>query len=61
VAKSLGDMHRLLLAPLGVVRAPSTIAAALDAYLEARMRLEEIYAVKVSRELQREVEPVVRR
>ena len=50
VAKSLADMHRLLLAPMGVLRAPKSVTAALDAYLEARMRLEEIYGVTVPRE-----------
>ena len=60
VAESLADMHRLMLAPMGVLRAPKTVRAALDAYLEARMRLEEIYGVDVPRALQREVEPVVR-
>jgi hypothetical protein len=60
VQKSLSDMHRLLLEPMGVQRPPATIPRALDAYLEARTRLEEIYGVKVARELQREAEPVVR-
>ena len=60
VEKSLSDMHRLLLEPMGVLRAPETVPRALDAYLEARTRLEEIYGVKVARELQREAEPVVR-
>ncbi len=60
VAESLADMHRLLLAPLGVLRAPTRVSAALDGYLDARMRLEEIYGVEVPRELQREVEPVIR-
>jgi hypothetical protein len=60
VAKSLADMYRLLLAPLGVHRQPASVTEALDAYLEARMRLEEIYGVKVPRDLQREVEPLLR-
>jgi hypothetical protein len=60
VRKSLADMHRLLLEPMGVVRAPTTVPRALDVYLEARTRLEEIYGVRVARDLQYEVEPVVR-
>jgi hypothetical protein len=59
VEKSLADMHRLMLAPMGVLRAPTSVTAALDAYLEARMRLEEIYGIKVPRALQREVEPAL--
>jgi hypothetical protein len=60
VAESLANMHMLMLGPMGVLRPSKTVIAALDAYLEARMRLEEIYGVKVRRDLQREVEPVVR-
>jgi hypothetical protein len=59
VEESLANMHRLMLGPMGVLRAPKSIEAAVDSYVEARMRLEEIYGVKVPRDLQREVEPVV--
>ena len=59
VRKSLADMHRLLLAPLGVRAAPRDVREAVAAYLEARTRLEEIYGVRVPRDLEREVAPVV--
>ena len=60
LARELPKLHRMLLGPMGVTRPPTTIPGALDAYLEARMRLEENYGVEIERALQREVEPVVR-
>jgi hypothetical protein len=61
VAKSLGDMSRLLLEPLGAAPEPRTIAEAVDAYLAARRERERAYGVHVSRDLEREVLPIVRR
>jgi hypothetical protein len=61
VTKSLGDMYRQLLEPLGVTREPRSIDDALDAYLNARSECEQAFGVHVSRELEREVLPAVRR
>jgi hypothetical protein len=59
VAKSLDDMHALMLEPMGSVSPPGSIPEALDAYLEQRTVLEERFGVRVPRELQNEVQPVV--
>jgi predicted nucleotidyltransferase len=57
--KSLGDMYRLLLRPLGVVDEPASVADAVPAYVDARDALERRFGVELSRELEREVRPVV--
>ena len=61
VARSLGDLYRLLLEPLGAADEPRSIAEALDAYLCARRERERAYGVHVSRDLEREVLPTMRR
>ena len=60
VAKSLADMYRLLLQPVGATVEPRSIAEALTAYLSARGTRERAFGVHVSRELEREVLPTVR-
>jgi hypothetical protein len=59
VAKSLGDMHRLMLEPMGAASPPGSIPDAVDAYLERRAVLEKRFGVRVPRELQNEVQPVL--
>lgn len=59
VAKSLDDMHRLMLEPMGAASPLGSISDALDAYLERRTVLEERFGVRVPRELQNEVQPVL--
>lgn len=59
VTKSLGDMHRLLLEPMGAAHRPGSIPAAVDAYLGRRTVLEERFGLRVPRELQEEVRPVL--
>jgi hypothetical protein len=61
VAKSLRDMHRLMLVPMGAPEEPTSIAEALDSYLVLRAELEERFGLRVSRELQREVAPALGR
>lgn len=61
VAKSLADMHRLLLEPMGVAVEPRSIDEALEAYLSARRKREREFGVRVPRELEHEVLPTVRR
>jgi hypothetical protein len=60
LARSLGDMYRLLLQPLGVVQEPRSAPEAIDAYLAARSAREREFGARVPRRLGREVEPVVR-
>jgi hypothetical protein len=57
--KSLGDMFELLLEPLGVADAPASVAEAAAAYFDARNAVEHRFGVRVGRELEREVWPVV--
>jgi predicted nucleotidyltransferase len=57
--KSLGDMFRLLLQPMGVVAEPRSVADAVTAYLAARDELEVQFGVALSRVLEREVRPVL--
>jgi predicted nucleotidyltransferase len=59
--KSARDMHRLMLRPMGVDAEPASISDAVDAYLAARDALERRYGIRVPRELEREVRPVVHR
>jgi hypothetical protein len=55
----LHDMWRLLLAPLGVLDEPRSVADALVAYLDARDALEHRYGISIPRELENEVRPVL--
>jgi hypothetical protein len=59
VAKSLGDMHRLMLEPMGAASPPGSIPDALDAYLGRRAEFEERFRVRVPRDLQDEVQPLL--
>jgi hypothetical protein len=59
LAKGLGQMHELLLEPMGVARGPVSVPDAVDAYVDARSELERRFGVSVPRELEREVRPVV--
>jgi len=61
LTESFGDLHRLLLAPMGESAPPSSIRDALATYLGLRRRLEERLGVEVPRKLQNEVEPAVSR
>lgn len=61
LAKSLGDMHELLLRPMGVVDEPETVSEAVDAFLKARAELEQNFGVTVPRDLEHEVRPAVSR
>jgi hypothetical protein len=61
VAKSLGDMHRYLLEPMGATVAPRSIGEALDAYLTVRSEREREFGVHVSRTVEREVLPTLGR
>ena len=60
VAKSLGDMHRLMLEPMGAESEPRTVREALDSYLERRGELELRFGISVPRLLEEEVLPVLR-
>ena len=61
LAESLGHMHELLLAPMGIAGRPSSVADATARYLAARTTLECGYGVAVQRELERVVRPVLER
>jgi hypothetical protein len=61
VATSLGDMYRLLLQPVGATVEPRSITEALETYLSARRERARAFGIQVSRELEREVLPAVRR
>jgi hypothetical protein len=52
----LAKMHRHLLQPLGVGAVPDSLAEAAAAYLVARGRAEQRFAVRVPRRLQEEVQ-----
>lgn len=58
VAAGLASMHEMLLAPMGVGDAPTSVAQAMIVYLRARDVLERALGVSVARELEREVRPV---
>ena len=60
VRKSLGDMFRLLLAPMGAQAAPASVDEALELYIDLREQLKGRLGVEVPRELEAEVAPVVR-
>ena len=59
LSKSLGDMWKLLLGPMGVDEEPRSVAQAVAAYLRARHSLEESFGVEVPRRVEQEVRPVV--
>lgn len=59
--KSLGDMFELLLAPMGVPDAPSSIEDAVDSYVAARSQLEMRFGSTVSRSLEAAVRPALSR
>jgi hypothetical protein len=61
VGRSLGDLYRLLLAPMGADRQPRSISRALEIYLRRRAELERRFELRLPRELEDEVAPVVRR
>ncbi len=59
LANSLGDMHELLLRPMGVAEEPRSASDALAAYVVARDELEREFGFSVPRHLEREVRPAV--
>jgi hypothetical protein len=59
VEEVLGDLYELMLLPMGVDSRPESIRDALEAYLQARDRLETYFGVNISRRLEHEVRPVV--
>ena len=61
VRRELAKMSEHLLRPLGVDRVPGSIEAALETYRFARDRRERELGVEVSRRLEREVLPALRR
>jgi hypothetical protein len=61
VRRELVKMSEHLLRPLGVDRVPGSIEAALETYQFARDRRERELGVEVSRRLEREVLPAMRR
>lgn len=61
LANSLGDIHELLLHPMGVTERPASASDAIDAYLEARGELERRFRVSVPRNLEHEVRCAVQR
>jgi len=61
VRRELLKMSEHLLRPLGVDRVPGSIEDALDSYRFARDEREREFGLKVSRRLEREVLPALRR
>jgi hypothetical protein len=59
LAKSLADMHALMLRPMGVVAGPHSVSEATTAYLGARSELEKAFGVSVPRTLECEVLPAL--
>ena len=59
LAKSLGDMHELMLRPMGVAARPQSVSEAVDVYLEARSELENRFGISVARTLEQEVRPAL--
>ena len=59
LAESLGHMHELLLAPMGITEPPTSVAAATNVYLAARTMRECLYAIIVPRDLEWLVRPVL--
>jgi hypothetical protein len=60
LAAELDKLQVYLLGPLGVERVPSSVAEAVDAYLEARGRAERQFGRTVSRELEQAAAPSLR-
>jgi hypothetical protein len=61
VRRELVKMSEHLLRPLGVDRVPGSIEAALESYRSARDKREREFGIEVSRRLEREVLPALRR
>jgi predicted nucleotidyltransferase len=61
VTQELEKMHRHLLGPLGIDAPPRSIDEAVAAYLPARDAVADRLGAKISRSLEREVLPVLRR
>jgi predicted nucleotidyltransferase len=61
VDEELRKLHRNLLAPLGVATPPTTIAAAITEYRDARDRLEREWDLSVGRRLDDEVAQALQR
>ena len=57
ITKSLADMYRLMLAPMGARSRPRSVFEAVGLFLELRTQLEKRYGIEVPRELEREVRP----
>jgi hypothetical protein len=60
VARSLRDMHELMLRPMGVVAEPRSLPEAIDSYLDARSALEREFGMSLPRDLEHEVRPAIR-
>ena len=61
VADELAQMHRFLLAPLGVASAPASLNEAVAAYQPARAQAMDALGVVVQQELGRQVSEALRR
>jgi hypothetical protein len=61
LAKSMVDMHELMLRPMGVAARPHSVSEATAAYLKARSELEKTFGTTVPRTLEREVLPALLR
>jgi hypothetical protein len=59
LAKSLGDMHDLMLEPMGAEAPPTSVDEAVEVYLALRGQLEGRYGISVPRTLESAVRPVV--
>jgi hypothetical protein len=59
LAKSLVDMYKLLLKPMGAQERPGSVAEAVAIFVDLRDELAERLDVPVARELEREVRPIV--
>lgn len=60
VRDEMAKMHRHLLAPLGVATVPATLEEAAADYLAARDRAERDFGIRVPRDPQDEVGPLLR-
>ena len=56
---SLVDMYKLMLEPMGACSRPDSVAEAVELFVDLRHRLEDRFGVRVSRELEQEVRPLV--
>jgi predicted nucleotidyltransferase len=59
VQQQLVRQHEHLLGPMGVAVAPTSLAEAVEAYVEARDRQEQRFGVRVDRRLGRQVQEVL--